>query len=133
MEKKIIGVIKYSTAELYGINDSSCGAIFVLERGNKKALFAIHHYNGMGGCYFSPDKEPFQYSEIKVYSSKTRWDDDYAYVACKQADGWKLVKVTQFPNPGYMVVGEGFASAGEAMKSVGKADSKKYLYEGMIV
>lgn len=132
-KKKIIGVSKYSTAELYGINDSSCGAIFVLERGNKKALFAIHHYNGMGGCYFSPDKEPFQYSEIKVYSSKTRWDDDYAYVACKQADGWKLVKVTQFPNSGYMVVGEGFASAGEAMKSVRKADSKKYLYEGMIV
>lgn len=128
-KEKIIGVDNYNTAKLYGINDSFCGAIFVLEKGSKKALFAIHHYDGMGGCYFSPDKEPFTYSEIKVYSGKTWMDDDYAYVACKQADEWKLVKVTQFPKPVYVIVEEGFASAGEAMKSVGKDYCEKYLYE----
>ena len=44
---KIIDVKKYDTAELYGINDSSIGAIYVLNAGGKKALFTLHHYFGM--------------------------------------------------------------------------------------
>ena len=83
-KEKIIGVNHYSTAKLYGINDSSCGAIFVLEKDNKKGLYAIHHYNGMGGCYFSPDKDPFPYSEIKIYSTVTWMDDGYVYVHGRQ-------------------------------------------------
>ena len=124
---KIIGVKEYSTAELYGINDSMCGAIFILESGEKKGLFVLHHSPGMqGGAYFSPDKDPFIYSEIKIYSNWYEWND-YGYVACKQDNGWKLVKVTQFPMPEYTVVGEGFASAEDAMKSIGVDDCDKYL------
>ena len=124
---KIIGVKEYSTAELYGINDSMCGAIFILESGEKKGLFVLHHYFGMqGGVYFSPDKDPFIYNEIKIYSNWYEWND-YGYVACKQDNGWKLVKVTQFPMPEYTVVGEGFASAEDAMKSIGIDDCDRYL------
>ena len=53
------------------------------------------------------------------------------YAACKQDNGWKLVKVTQFPMPEYTVIGEGFSSAEEAMKSIGIDDSEKYLTKGM--
>ena len=126
-KQKIISVKKYDTAELYGINDSSIGAIYVLNAGKKKALFTLHHYNGQqGGAYFSPDKEPFMYSNIKVYCDWENWDN-YGYAACKQGDGWKLVKVTQFPKPEYAIVGEGFSSADDAMKSIGIEDSDKYL------
>ena len=129
---KIISVKKYSTAELYAINDSIIGAIYVLEAGDKKGLFTLHHYHGMqGGAFFSRDKEPFMYSDIKVYCDWNNWND-YGYAACKQADGWKLVKVTQFPKPEYAIVGEGFSSADDAMKSIGIEDSDKYLCKGII-
>ena len=129
---KIISVKKYDTAELYAINDSIIGAIYVLEAGDKKGLFTLHHYHGMqGGAFFSPDKEPFMYSDIKVYCDWNNWND-YGYAACKQGDGWKLVKVTQFPKPEYAIVGEGFSSADDAMKSIGIEDSDKYLCKGII-
>ena len=129
---RIIDVKEYNSAELFGINDSMIGAIYVLDSGNKKALFTLHHYHGMqGACYFSPDKDPFIYSEIKVYHHCTEWND-YGYAACKQANGWKLVKVTQFPMPEYTVIGEGFSTAEEAMKSIGIEYSDKYLYKGII-
>lgn len=68
-KEKIIGVKKYNKAKLYPINDSFVGAIFVLEKGHKKGLFVLNHYFGMkGGAFFSPDKAPFRYSDIKVYS-----------------------------------------------------------------
>ena len=131
-KERIIGVKKYDTAELYGINDSIIGAIYVLEAGDKKGLFTLHHYHGMqGGAFFSPDKEPFMYSDIKVYCDWNNWND-YGYAACKQGDGWKLVKVTQFPKPEYAIVGEGFSSADDAMKSIGIEDSDKYLCKGII-
>jgi hypothetical protein len=129
---KIIGVKKYNKAKLYPINDSFVGAIFVLEKGRKKGLFVLHHYFGMqGGAFFSPDKDPFRYSDIKVYSDWEKWNN-YGYAVCKQYNGWKLVKVTQFPKPNYEVIREGFPSAAEAMKSVGIDDSEKYLTKGMI-
>ena len=129
---KIISVKKYDTAELYAINDSIIGAIYVLEAGEKKGLFTLHHYHGMqGGAFFSPDKEPFMYSDIKVYCDWNNWND-YGYVACNQDDGWKLVKVTQFPKPEYAIVGEGFSSAEDAMKSIGIEDSDKHLCKGII-
>lgn len=138
---KIIGVNMYETAEFYAINDSFHGAIYVPSKNNKKGLFVLHHYFGMqGGCYFSPDEEPFIYSEINVYSSRDNWStfvgdssewSSYGYAACRKDDCWKLVKVVQFPNPEYIVVGEGFASAEEAMKSVGVDDCEKYLCKGM--
>ena len=124
---KIIGVKKYDTAKLYGINDSFIGAIYVLAAGNKKGLFVEHQFSGMqGSAYFSPDKEPFIYSEVKVYCDWDKWDD-YGYAACKEGDSWKLVKVTQFPTPDYSVIGEGFSSAEEAMKSIGVEDCDRYL------
>ena len=129
---KIINVKKYDTAELYAINDSFIVAIYVLKASDKKGLFTLHHYHGMqGGAFFSPDKEPFLYSDIKVYCDWNNWND-YGYAACKQDDGWKLVKVTQFPKPEYAIVGEGFSSADDAMKSIGIEDSDKYLYKGII-
>ena len=129
---KIISVKKYNTAELYTINDSIIGAIYVLEASDKKGLFTLHHYHGMqGGAFFSPDKEAFMYSDIKVYCDWNNWND-YGYAACKQGDGWKLVKVTQFPKPEYAIVGEGFSSADDAMKSIGIEDSDKYLCKGII-
>lgn len=79
----------------------------------------------------SPDKAPFRYSDIKVYSDWEKWNN-YGYAVCKQYNGWKLVKVTQFPKPNYEVIREGFPSAEEAMKSVGIDDSEKYLTKGMI-
>lgn len=124
---KIIGVKIYNTADLYGINDSIIGAIYVLSLGDKKALFTLHHYHGMqGGCYFSPDKNPFTYNEIKVYSDWNEWNN-FGYAACKQNNGWKLVKVTQFPTPNYEVLGEGFSSAEEAMKSIDIDDCERYI------
>ena len=130
-KSKIIGVKRYNTADLYGINDCILGAIYVLSSGDKKALFILHHGHGMqGGCYFSPDKAPFIYSEINVYSDWNEWND-FGYVTCKQDNGWKLVKVTQFPTPNYEVLGEGFSSAEEAMKSIGIDDCEKYLTRGM--
>jgi hypothetical protein len=136
---KIIGIQKYETAKLYPINDSFVGAIFVLKAGNKKGLFVIHHYFGMqGGAFLSPDKEPFMYSDIKVYCDREKWSNfngnrenwsSYGYAACKQRNGWKLVKVTQFPMLNYEVVGEGFSSAEEAMKSIGINDSERYITE----
>ena len=128
---KIIGVTEYDSAQLYGINDSCTGAIYILDSCNQKALFTVCDYNGMqGGQYFSPDKDPFMYSDIKVYCDWDKWDD-YGYVACKQDNGWKLVKVTQFPMPEYTVVGEGFASAEEAMKSIGIDDCDKYFVKNL--
>ena len=139
---KIIGVKEYNNAKLYPINDSFVGAIYVLEKGHKKGLFVLHHDFGMqGGAFFSPDKDPFRYSDIKVYSDWDKWCSfegnsdnwsSYGYVACKQYNGWKLVKVTQFPKPSYEVIREGFSSAEEAMKSVGIDDSEQYLTKGMI-
>ena len=139
---KIIGVKEYDTAELYGINDSIIGAIYVLGAGDKKGLFTLHHYHGMqGGAFFSPDKVPFMYSDIKVYCDWENWSSfegdssnwrSYGYVACKQDNGWKLVKVTQFPMPEYSVIGDGFSSAEEAMKSIGIEDSEKYLRDSRL-
>lgn len=139
---KIIGVKKYDTAKLYGINDSMTGAIYVLTSSNKKAFFTLHQHHGMqGGMYFSPDKTPFIYNEINVYINWSEWDiydedskewNSYGYAACKQDNGWKLVKITQFPVPNYTVIGEGFSSAEEAMKSIGIDDCDKYLYEKTI-
>ena len=83
-----------------------------------------------GGQYFSPDKKPFMYSDIKVFCDWNKWDN-YGYVACKQDNGWKLVKITQFPMPEYTVVGEGFASADEAMKSIGIDDCDEYLCKNL--
>jgi hypothetical protein len=129
---KIISIKKYDTAELYAINDSFIGAIYVLKASDKKGVFTLHHYHGMqGGAFFSPDKEPFIYSDIKVYCDWNNWND-YGYAACKQDDGWKLVKVIQFPKPEYAIVGEGFSSADDAMKSIGIEDSDKYLCKGII-
>lgn len=128
---KIIGVKEYDAVDLYGINDSIIGAIFVIERGDKKGLFVLHHCFGMqGGAYFSPDKDPFIYSEIKIYCDWYGWND-YGYAACKQHNGWKLVKVTQFPMPKYEVIGEGFSSAEGAMESIGIVDCDKYLYDNL--
>jgi hypothetical protein len=126
-KNKISGLKGYDVAHLHGINDSIIGAIFILESGDKKGLFVLHHCFGMqGGAYFSPDKDPFVYSDIKIYCDWRDWND-YGYAACKQHNGWKLVKVTQFPMPEYTVLGEGFASAEEAMKSIGVEDCEKYL------
>lgn len=124
---KIIRVKKYDKATLYPINDSVLGAIYILSDGNKKGLFALHHCFGMqGGAFFSPDRVPFIYSDIKVYGDWMEWDD-YGYAACKQHNGWKLIKVTQFPKPNYEVIGEGFSSAKDAMKSIGIDDSERFL------
>lgn len=128
----ITSVKEYDTAELYGINDSIFGAIFILGRGHKKGLFVLHHYFGMQeGAFFSPDKDPFRYSEIKVYCD---WNNcsSYGYAVCKQYNGWKLVKVTQFPKHNYEVIREGFSSAEEAMKSIGVDDCDKYLCKKLI-
>lgn len=139
---KIIGVKKYDTDEFYCINNSIFGAIYVLGAGDKKGLFTLHHYHGMQGCaFFSPDKVPFMYSDIKVYCDWENWSffegdssnwRSYGYVACKQDNGWKLVKVTQFPIPEYSVIGDGFSSAEEAMKSIGIEDSEKYLRDSRL-
>ena len=80
----------------------------------------------MGGCYFSPDENPFMYSNIKVYADMDKWNN-YGYAACEMNGLWKLIKVTQFPKPCYAIVGEGFVSAEEAMKSIGIDDCTKYL------
>lgn len=91
-----------------------------------------------GGAFLSPDKEPFMYSDIKVYCDREKWSNfngsienwsSYGYAACKQCNGWKPVKVTQFPMLIYEVVGEGFSSAEEAMKSIGINDSERYITE----
>ena len=140
---KIIGVRTYSTEEPIAINDSFNVAVFVLGEGNKKALFVMHHHFGMqGGCYFSPDKEPFIYSEIKVYCDWGNWRPwgnnsafhcDFGFVTCKQDNGWKLVRITQFPTCSYTVLGEGFSSSEEAMESIGVYDCEKYLREGEVI
>ena len=140
---KIIGVRTYSTEEPIAINDSFHVAVFVLGEGNKKALFVMHHHFGMqGGCYFSPDKEPFIYSEIKVYCDWGNWRPwgdnsafhcDFGFVTCKQDNGWKLVRITQFPACSYTVLGEGFSSAEEAMESIGVYDCEKYLRESEVI
>lgn len=139
---KIIGIKKYESAELYPINDSFVGAIYVLGKGHKKGLFVLHHYFGMqGGAFFSPDRDPFRYSEIKVYCDWNNWSSfdgncdnwrSYGYVVCKQYNGWKLVKVTQFPKPNYEVIREGFSSAEEAMRSIGVDDCDKYLCKKLV-
>lgn len=128
-KEKIVGIKKIDRDKVHlcPINDSFIGAIHVIEEDGKKALFTLHHCFGMeSGSFFSPDKDPFMYSEIKVYSNWRGWND-YGYVACKQRNGWKLVKVTQFPDLKYEVLGVGFSSAEEAMKSIGIDDSEKYL------
>ena len=125
-KEQVIGAMKYDSEELYGINDSNNGAIFVLNNGNKKALFAMHSYHAQGFArYFSPDKDPFIYDDIKIYYDWDEWEE-YGYVACKSNDTWKLVKVIQYPKPKYEVVGDGFLTAKEAMKSVGINDSERY-------
>lgn len=126
---KIIGVNTYDTAELYGINDSFVGTMYVLGYKGRKALFAFKEYHGMqGGRYFSPDNEPFIYDDIKIFCVSSE-SDDYGYAACKRDGKWKLVKVTQFPGPNYEVIGDGFSSAEDAMKSIGIDDCGKYLIE----
>ena len=138
---KVIGGSSYEFAELYTINDSFFGAMYVLSSKGKKALFTLHHCHGMmGGCYFSPDENPFIYSNIKIYANMEgcnhfdgaidNWSS-YGYAACEINGMWKLIKVTQFPDPGYTVVGEGFSSAEEAMKFIGIDDCTKYLCKGM--
>ena len=96
--------------------------------------------NTQGGAFFSPDKVPFMYSDIKVYCDWENWSSfegdssnwrSFGYAACKQDNGWKLVKVTQFPDPKYEVIGDGFSSAEEAMKSIEIDDNEKYLTKGM--
>ena len=139
---KIIGIKKYESAELYSINDSFVGAIYVLGKGHKKGLFVLHHYFEMqGGAFFSPDRDPFRYSEIKVYCDWNKWSSfdgncdnwsSYVYVVCKQYNGWKLVKVTQFPKPNYEVIREGFSSVEEAMRSIGVDDCDKYLCKKLV-
>jgi hypothetical protein len=57
---------------------------------------------------------------------------DYGYVTCKQNNGWKLVRILQFPYS-YTVLGEGFSSSEEAMESIGVYDCEKYLREGEVV
>jgi hypothetical protein len=141
-KSKIVGVKKYDTARLCLLNDSIIGAVYVLRRGSKKGLFLIHHYFGMqGGCFFSPDKDPFIYTDIKVYCEWEKWSSfkgscnewrSYGYAACKQNNGWKLVKLTQFPKPEYTVIAEGFPSAEDAMKSIGIEDSEKYICIGRL-
>jgi hypothetical protein len=141
-KSKIINVTHYNTAELQPINDSFIGAIFILGTSSKKGLFVIHHYFGMqGGAFLSPDKEPFVYSDIKVYCDWDKWShfegdcdnwSSYGYAACEQENGWKLVKVTQFPMPEYTIIGEGFSSAEEAMKSIGVDDCDKYLCKHLV-
>lgn len=126
-KSKIIGVETYDIAELYGINDSIIGAIYVLGYKGRKALFTIKEYHGMqGGYFFSPDNEPFIYDDIKVFCDWNEWND-YGYAACKRDGKWKLVKITQFPVPKYEVIGDGFSSAEDAMKSIGIDDCGKYL------
>lgn len=128
-KSKIIDTKTYDKEDLYGINDGFIGAIYVLEKNGKKALFTINHYHGMdGGCYFSPDIEPFIYDEIKIFTRWYEWEE-FGYAACKRDDMWKLVKVTQFPKPNYEVIGEGFSSAEEAMKSIGIDDCERFLYK----
>lgn len=126
-KNKIIGCKSFENAELHAINDSFIGAIYILGYKEKKALFTLHHYHDMmGGCYFSPDEDPFMYSNIKVYADMDKWNN-YGYAACEMNGLWKLIKVTQFPMPCYAIVGEGFVSAEEAMKSIGIDDCTKYL------
>lgn len=125
-ESRIIGVKTYDTAQLYGINDSLIGAIYVLGSRDKKALFIINHYTGMDGCYFSPDDDPFIYDDIKIFSKWYEWDS-YAYATCRCDNRWKLIKVTQYPMPVYEVIADGFSSVEEAMKSVGVEDCDRYL------
>ena len=126
-KNKIIGCKSFENAELHAINDSFIGAIYILGYKEKKALFTLHHYHGMmGGCYFSPDENPFMYSNIKVYADMDKWNN-YGYAACEMNGLWKLIKVTQFPKPCYAIVGEGFVSAEEAMKSIGIHDCTKYI------
>ena len=124
---QVIGAMVYDTYNLYGINDSHTGALYVLRKSNKKALFALHSHNAIDNArYFSPDKEPFIYDEINLYYDWCDWES-YCYAACKHNDTWKLVKITQFPKPKYDVVGNGFLTAEEAMRSVGINDSERYL------
>ena len=126
-KEKIVGIKKIDRDKVHlcSINDSFVGAIHVIEEDGKKALFILHHYLEMGaGSYYSPDKGPFMYSEIRVYYNELGWND-YGYVACKQRNGWKLIKVIQFPTPSYEVIGVGFTSAEDAMKSIGIDVNKK--------
>ena len=126
---QVIGAMVYDTYNLYGINDSHTGALYVLRKGNKKALFALHSHNAIDNArYFSPDKEPFIYDEINLYYDWCDWES-YCYAACKHNDTWKLVKITQFPKPKYDVVGNGFSTAEEAMRFVGINDSERYLHK----
>ena len=69
--------------------------------------------------------ETLNYDDIKIYYDWDEWEE-YGYVACKSNDTWKLVKVIQYPKPKYEVVGDGFLTAKEAMKSVGINDSERY-------
>ena len=126
-KEKIVGIKKIDRDKVHlcYINDSSTVAIHIIEEDDKKALFILHHYLEMGaGSYYSPDKGPFMYSEIRVYYNELGWND-YGYVACKQRNGWKLIKVIQFPTLSYEVIGVGFTSAEDAMKSIGIDVNKK--------
>lgn len=126
-KNKIIGERDYDEEQSYMLNDSHICAVFVLTSGVKKALFTLHHNHGYdGGCYFSPGENPFKYDRINVYSRWYEWDD-YGYAACEIDNRWRLIKITQFPKPCYEVIGEGFSSAEEAMRSIGIEDSERYL------
>lgn len=126
-KNKIIGERDYDEEQSYMLNDSHICAVFVLTSGVKKALFTLHHNHGYdGGCYFSPGENPFKYDRINVYSRWYEWDD-YGYAACEIDNRWRLIKITQFPKPCYEVIGEGFSSVEEAMRSIGIEDSERYL------
>ena len=132
IKNKVIAVKNYDKAELNALNDSGFGAIYILCAEGRKGLFIIEKIDcGLQAAYYSPDKDPFIYSDIKIYSDWDKWND-YGYAACLQHNGWKLVKVTQFPKHKYKVIGEGFSSAEEAMKSIGIDDCEKYLSKRLI-
>lgn len=121
---------KFEHAYLYGINDSFTGAIYILTYRNKKALFTLEEYHGMmGGGYVCYDKTPFIYDELKVYADWTEWDD-YGYVVGRIGDKWKLIKVTQFPEPKYEIIGNEYLTQEEALACVGIYDLERYIQEG---
>lgn len=139
IKNKIIGVEFYDRGELYPPNDFCLASIMIFHKEGKMALFTLYHVFGMqGGYFFCPDKEPFVYSEIKVYTDMENWSSffgdctnwiNYGYVTCKKDDKWKLIKVDQFPELGYKVLGDGFSTPEEAMESIGIYNCERYLTE----
>lgn len=69
----------------------------------------------------------------RVIVTGSRCFNDFGFVTCKQDNGWKLVRITQFPACSYTVLGEVFSSSEEAMESIGVYDCGKYLREGEVI